>query len=304
MGTQKIIPHLWFDHEAKEAVQFYTTIFPDSEIISSSVLHDTPSGDPESITFTLSGFTMMALSAGPYFQINPSISFFVNFDPSRDDKAKEHLDTLWNALSEGAEILMPLQEYPFSKHYGWIKDRYGVTWQLILSDPNGEERPFIIPSLLFTGNVCGKAEDAIEFYLSVFDHSKKGSIVHYPAGMEMDKEGTVMFSDFMLERQWFSAMDSGYPHDFGFNEAVSLLVECKDQEEIDYYWERLSADSEAEQCGWLKDKYGVSWQISPEIMDTMMKEGTQEQIDRLTQAFLTMKKLDVEQLKAVYGEQI
>ncbi len=96
MGKQKIIPHLWFDHEAKEAVQFYTTIFPDSEIISSSVLHDTPSGDTESITFTLSGFTMMALSAGPYFQINPSISFFVNFDPSKEDKAKEHLGTRWN----------------------------------------------------------------------------------------------------------------------------------------------------------------------------------------------------------------
>jgi len=302
MGKQKIIPHLWFDREANEAVRFYTTIFPDSEIISRSVLHDTPSGDSESITFTLSGYSMMAIDAGPYFKINPSISFFVNFDPSKDDKAGEHLDTLWNALAEGGEPLMPLQEYPFSKQYGWIKDKYGVSWQLILTKAEGEERPFIMPSFLFAGYVYAKAEEAIDFYLSVFNHTRKGVVVHYPAGMEMDKEGTVMFSDFMLERQWFAAMDSGYPHAFGFNEAISLLVECKDQKEIDYYWDRLSADPEAEQCGWLKDKYGVSWQITPEIMDTMMEKGSAEQIDRLTQAFLKMKKLDVEQLKAVYEE--
>lgn len=300
MGEQKIIPHLWFDRDAKEAVQFYTTLFPGSKIIRSSVLHATPSGDSETISFMLSGYAMMAINAGPHFTINPSISFFVNFDPSQDDKAKEHLDTLWTALADGGVPLMPLQEYSFSKHYGWVKDKYGVTWQLILSDPKGEKRPFLMPSLLFTGDVCTKAEEAVNFYLSVFTRTRKGVVLHYPADMGMDKEGTVRFFDFMLENQWFSAMESVYPHEFHFNEAISLLVECADQEEIDYYWDQLSADPEAQQCGWLKDKYGVSWQVVPEIMNTMLDQGTPQQIDRLTQAFLKMKKLDIQALHAAY----
>lgn len=300
MGNQKIIPHLWFDREADEAVNFYTSIFPDSGITSSSTLHDTPSGDSDVITFSLSGFTMMAINAGPYLHINPSISFFVNFDPSKDSRAREHLDALWNALSEGGQPLMPLDAYPFSEHYGWIRDRFGVTWQLILTDPEGEERPFIIPALLFTGEVAGKAEEAIDFYLSVFKHAKKGALVRYPAGMEPDKEGTVMFSDFMVENQWFVAMDSSYPHGYGFNEALSLLVACQDQEEIDYYWDRLSAIDEAQQCGWLKDSYGISWQISPEIMQEMMENGTPQQIERMTQAFLKMKKLEIKRLESAF----
>jgi predicted 3-demethylubiquinone-9 3-methyltransferase (glyoxalase superfamily) len=109
-----------------------------------------------------------------------------------------------------------------------------------------------------------------------------------------------MFTDFTLENQWFAAMDSAEQHNFGFNEAVSLLVLCEDQAEIDYYWEKLSAVPEAEQCGWLKDKYGVAWQISPREMEDMMREGTPEQIDRVTQAFLPMKKLDLAKIRAAY----
>lgn len=118
--------------------------------------------------------------------------------------------------------------------------------------------------------------------------------------MEPEKEGAVMFTDFMLEKQWFAAMDSAQSHNFKFNEAISLLVRCENQEEIDYYWEKLSSNPKAEQCGWLKDKYGVSWQIWPEIMGEMMANGTREQIDRLTKTFLQMKKFDIEKLKEVY----
>jgi predicted 3-demethylubiquinone-9 3-methyltransferase (glyoxalase superfamily) len=95
-------------------------------------------------------------------------------------------------------------------------------------------------------------------------------------------------------------MDSARMHDFGFNEAVSLIVNCKDQEEIDYYWEKLSAVPEAEQCGWLKDKYGVSWQVTPVEMDEMMRKGSKEQVARVTQAFLKMKKFDVAELRRAY----
>jgi predicted 3-demethylubiquinone-9 3-methyltransferase (glyoxalase superfamily) len=113
-----------------------------------------------------------------------------------------------------------------------------------------------------------------------------------------------MFADFMLEGQWFGAADSAHPHNFSFNEAISFIVHCENQEEIDYYWERLSAVPEAEQCGWLKDQYGLSWQIVPTAMDAMMSGATREQLDRLTQAFLPMKKLDIAQLQKAYEEMI
>ncbi|MRG86793.1 VOC family protein [Salinibacillus xinjiangensis] len=300
MSEQKIVPHLWFNQEANEAAQFYTSIFPDSKITNMSTIHDTPSGDSDLVSFHLSGYSFMAINGGPHFQFNPSISFFVNFDPSKDANARENLDQLWDKLFQGGTPLMPLQEYPFSQRYGWIQDKYGLTWQLNLMNPDDEERPFIIPSLMFVQDVCGKAEEASDFYLSVFKDSKRGQIARYPAGMEPDKEGTMMFTDFMLEKQWFVAMDSAHSHDFKFNEAVSLLVRCENQKEIDDYWEKLSSDPKAEQCGWLKDKYGVSWQVWPEVMGEMMANGTKEQMERLIKAFLQMKKFDIGKLKEAY----
>lgn len=243
----------------------------------------------------------MAISAGPFFQLNPSISFILNFDPSKDKNAQKTLDAMWEKMAAGGKVLMDVGEYPFSKRYGWVQDKFGVSWQLMLTDPTGEDRPFITPSMLFCGSVYGQAEEASDFYISTFKDSKRGAMVRYPAGMELDREGTVMFTDFMLHKQWFAAMDSGHAHDFDFNEAFSFLVRCDYQEEIDFFWSKLSAVPESEQCGWVKDRFGVSWQITASIMDEMFKKGTREQIDRLTQAFLPMKKLDIATLQSAYS---
>jgi len=140
----------------------------------------------------------LEISAGPFFKFNPSVSFIVNFDPSRDKDARERLNEVWNKLAEDGTVLMPLDKYPFSERYGWIQDKYGLSWQLILTNPEGEERPTIVPVLLFVGDKCGKAEEAGNFYLSLFKNTKQGVIARYPNGMEPDKEGTIMFSDFML----------------------------------------------------------------------------------------------------------
>lgn len=304
---QKIVPHLWFDKEAKQAAEFYITVFPDSKINSIQTIHDTPSGDCDIVSFNVMGYSLMSISAGPYFKLNPSISFMVNFDPSKDTNAKTRLDEIWNKLIDGGKALMPLQKYPFSEWYGWVQDKYGVSWQLILTKPEGEERPSLIPSMMFVKENAGKAEEATDFYLSLFKNSpspsgqaKRGTLAKYPAGMEPDKEGSVMFTDFMLTGQWFAAMDSAHNHEFIFNEAFSLIINCEDQQEIDYYWEKLSAVPESEQCGWLKDKYGVSWQVTPIVMNEMMKTGTPEQINRVTQAFLKMKKFDIATLQKAY----
>lgn len=297
---QKIVPHLWFDTQAKEAAEFYISVFPNSKITSTAQLHNTPSGDTDIVSFELMGFAFQAISAGPLFKFNPSISFMVNFDPAQDPDAITRIDEIWDKLIAGGKALMPIDNYGFSPRFGWVEDKYGVTWQLILTDPAGEPRPMIMPSLLFVNDVAGKAKEAQEFYLSVFKNAENGMTALYPSGMEPNKEGDVMFSDFKLENQWFTIADSRLNHDYNFNEAISLIVNCEDQDEIDYYWEKLSADPASEQCGWLKDKYGVAWQITPREMEEMLANGTQEQVDRVTQAFLPMKKLDIAKIKAAY----
>ncbi len=150
---QKIVPHLWYDKEAKEAAEFYVSIFSDSKITNITTLRDTPSGDTDIVSFELAGQPFMAISAGPFFK---------------------------------------------------------------------------------------------------------------------------------------------------FNESISFMVYCETQDEIDYYWEKLSAVPESEQCGWLKDKFGLSWQIVPVQMDEMLQNGTEDQVARVTQAFLPMKKLDIAALKKAY----
>lgn len=292
-GKQKIVPHLWFDNEAHEAAEFYTALFASSKITNITTLHDTPSGDADVVSFELAGQKFMAISAGPYFKFNPSISFHIKC------KTKDEVDKLWKKLSKGGKVLMELGSYPFSERYGWLEDKYGLSWQLIYVGEYEIKQKFL-PILMFVGDVCGRAEEAVKFYTSVFRDGKIKMIVRYQKGEGPDKEGTVKYAHFTLFGQEFGVMDSAYPHKFALNEAISFIVYCDTQEEIDYYWDKLSAVPESEQCGWLKDKFGVSWQIVPRAMDEMMTKGTREEINRLTQAFLPMKKLDIAKLKKAY----
>ncbi len=296
----EIVPHLWFDNQARQAAEFYCGLFPDSKITQSVILRDTPSGDSELISFQLAGQPFMAISAGPLFKFNPSTSFILNFDPSKG-RSKEDLEALWEKLLPGGSVLMPLDQYPFAPLYGWIQDKYGLSWQLILSDPSSEERPFITPALLFVGEMCGKAEEAQEFYVSVFGNARRGEVMRYAVDMEPEREGTLMYSEFMLEGQWFAATDSAQEHKFAFNEAISFMVRCDSQEEIDHYWIKLSAHPQAEQCGWLKDQFGLSWQVVPAAMDAMMQDPDQGRVARVMQAILQMKKIELAELQRAYA---
>jgi predicted 3-demethylubiquinone-9 3-methyltransferase (glyoxalase superfamily) len=292
-NMEKITPHLWFDNNAEEAAKFYTSIFKDSKLKNVTTLHNTPSGTVEIFTVEVLGQEFTLISAGPLFKFNPSVSFLVACS------TKEEVDGLWKKLSEGGTALMDLGEYPFSEKYGWMQDKYGLSWQIMfMGDHKIKHR--IIPTLMFVGKQYGKAEEAINFYSSVFGNARVGDILRYSKGEEPDKEGTVKHASFMLEDQDFAAMDSAREHNFAFNEAISFMVHCNTQKEIDYYWEKLSAYPEAEQCGWLKDKYGLSWQIVPNIMDEMLKDSDEKKIARVTEAFLQMKKLDIAKLKEVY----
>lgn len=304
---QKIVPNLWYNDNAAEAAEFYKSVFDDVKIVRTDYYteagketHGHEPGSVLTVEFDIMGYKFVGLNGGSAFKLNPSVSFFVNFDPSQQSDAKSKMDKAWEKLADGGKILMELDKYPFSEHYGWVEDKFGVSWQLILTDPSGEPRPPIIPSLLFVNDAYGKAEEAMDFYLSVFKDSKKGMVAEYPEGMDPDKPGTIMFADFMLENQWFAAADSAQDHKFNFNEAVSLAVTCKDQKEVDYYWEKLSAVPESEICGWLKDKYGMSWQIVPEALFEMLQNGSPDQVERVTAAFMQMGKMDVAKLEAAY----
>jgi predicted 3-demethylubiquinone-9 3-methyltransferase (glyoxalase superfamily) len=296
---QKITPCLWFDDQAEEAIKFYTTLFADSKVVQlQRYPDDPPPGPMENMQgkiltgiFELAGQRFMALDGGPVFKINPSISFFVHCG------TKKQVDSFWAALSAGGEALMPLAEYPFNPWYGWIQDRFGVSWQLILA-PAAQE---IVPSLLFVGDQAGNAEQAIQHYAQVFEGASIGEISRYGPGQEPDQEGTVAHATFKLENQTFAAMDSAQQHEFGFNEAVSFYVECRTQEELDRFWKALSAVPEAEQCGWLKDKFGVSWQIVPVQLGEMLSDPDPERSGAVMEAMLKMKKFDIAALEAAYG---
>lgn len=280
---QKITPNLWFAGNAKEAVDFYVSVFPDSKITGGSNYPNSAeegladfqkdlAGKVLTVEFNLAGYNFTAINADATFKPSSANSFMVNFDPSHDDKAREHLDEIWEKLIDGGKALMPLDKYDFSQHYGWVQDKYGFSWQLILTDPDGEDRPYIIPSFMFGDGVQNRASEAIDFYTSVFKDAKRGNSYPYGQPTGPATAEALMFADFTLENQWFAANDSAVDQDFTFNEAVSFLVACKDQEEIDYYWEKLSSTPESEQCGWCKDKFGVSWQIDPVNMEELMQK--------------------------------
>lgn len=291
---QKIVPHLWYDKEAKEAALFYISLFEKSKLLNVTIIENTPSGNAEIVSFELEGQQFEAISAGPYLEFNPSISLMVACD------SVEEVNDKWKALSEGGKELMPLGEYPFSKRYCWVQDRYGLSWQLMLVE-NAQTAQKITPNLLFSNEACGKAEEAIKYYADVFENSEIGLISRYAPGEAESPKAKINYGAFKLAGVDFSAMDNGFDVDFSFNEAFSLIINCKNQQEIDYFWQKLSAVAEAESCGWVKDKFGVSWQIVPTLMNEMMKSGSREQLRRMTEAFLNMKKFDLEALQKAYN---
>jgi predicted 3-demethylubiquinone-9 3-methyltransferase (glyoxalase superfamily) len=291
---QTITPHLWFDKEAKEAAEFYTSIFKDSRIKNTATLRNTPSGTVDLLTIELLGQDFRLINAGPLFKFTPAVSFLIACE------TKKEVDPLWNELSKGGSALMELGDYPFSERYGWTQDRYGLSWQVMfMGDRKVKQR--ITPTLMFVGEQCGRAEEAINFYSSVFHDAKLDHILRYGKDDKPDKEGTIKHAGVSLEGENFAVMDSARAHDFTFNEAISFMVHCDTQERIDYFWSKLSAEPKAEQCGWLKDKFGLSWQIVPTAMDEMLRDKDESKLARVTEAFLKMKKFDIAKLREAYG---
>jgi predicted 3-demethylubiquinone-9 3-methyltransferase (glyoxalase superfamily) len=281
----KIVPYLWYNNDAVEAAKWYVSIFENSKIIQTGLLTDTPSGDVETVEFQLANLTISAISGGPYFTLNSSISLMVACE------SMEEVDRLYSQLFVGGTELMPLGEYPFSKRYAWFSDKYGLNWQLFMVE-NRTEHFRIRPTLLFSTDVCGKAEEAMDYYMSIFKEAKKGYINHYAPMEAVDQRAGVNYAELYLPGLPLVCMDHAMGGEDAFNEAFSFMILCESQDEIDYYWDKLSFVPEAEQCGWLKDPYGVSWQVVPANLNDILFNGSKEEVERVTEAFMSMKKFD------------
>lgn len=275
--TPVIYPCLWFDGNAKEAATFYCSAFRNSKITDEN---------PMVVAFESEGQRFICLNGGAQFKFNPAVSFFVVCE------TLEETDQLWNKLSDGGSVLMPLEKYEWSEKYGWLEDRFGVNWHLNYGKMEDVGQKFT-PTLLFTGPQHGNAEKAIEFYMSVFDGSSLTGIARYD-NEENEVDGTVKHAQFSLGGNVFMGMDSAQDHKFNFNESISFVVECNSQEEIDYYWDKLTQGGNESMCGWLKDRYGVSWQIVPAVLPKLLADPSRA--GRVAEAFMKMKKFDIEKL--------
>lgn len=284
-----IIPYLWYDTQAAQAATFYASLFPDSAVLSVTPLPDTPSGNAEMVSARLWGQDFQMISAGPQFTFTPAISFMVCVDNAAE------VDRIAATLGEGGSVLMPLDSYDFADRYVWLTDRWGLNWQLFWHHAMPPSQR-IIPTLMFTGPVCGKAEEAATHYLATLGGTM-GDIWRYGPG-GTDKEGTVEHLEFTARGLTLAAMDSAMDHRTGFTEAISLMVRCEDQAEIDRLWAALSHIPDAEACGWCKDRWGLSWQIVPADMDAMLATATPDQMARFMPVMLSQKKFDIASLRA------
>lgn len=275
--NNKLYPCLWFDGKGKEAAEFYCSIFEDSKITTDT---------PMVVNFELCGKKFMGLNGGPMFTITPSISMFVTCN-------NDEIETYWNKLSEDGTTMMPLDKYPWAEKYGWIKDKFGMTWQLMTGDANQTGQK-INTAFLFTNEQFGKAKDAFSFYTSIFPNSKIHHQELYAAG-EPAPEGYLKFGHFTLHNEIFSAMDGPGTHAFNFSEGLSIVVQCETQDEIDNYWEKLTAGGEESRCGWLKDKFGVSWQIIPSVLGKLMTDPEKSQ--QVMQVVMRSVKFNITELE-------
>jgi predicted 3-demethylubiquinone-9 3-methyltransferase (glyoxalase superfamily) len=297
--ASRITPCIWFDDQAEAAARWYLHAFGSGRI--DAVSHyppssDNPSGRPRgsvlTVEFELAGQRLTALNGGPLFHPNPSVSFFVHVDVAGE------ADRLFWQLADAGEVLMPLGPYPWSQRYGWVQDRFGVSWQVIAGrrPPSGAT---IVPCLMFSGPQRGRAQDAMRAYTGILPEGRVHSVEPY--GATEGPQGAVKHARFVVAGQEMVAMDSHVDSPICFNEGVSLQVACADQAELDRCFAALAEGGQPAPCGWLKDRFGLSWQLVPQVLVEWMTGRDDAARDRVFAALLEMGKLDLAALERAYS---
>jgi predicted 3-demethylubiquinone-9 3-methyltransferase (glyoxalase superfamily) len=298
MAFKTIVPCVWLDDQAEEAAAFYAATFPAGRVTGRSRYPESfdnpgrkPRGSVLTVELEIAGQPVTVLNGGPLFVLNPSLSFFLHV--ATPDEANR----LFGALAEGGKALMPIDAYPWSERYGWVQDRFGVSWQVIAGRP-APGGSTVVPCLMFSGALAGRAEEAIRAYTAAFPEARVADLTRYEKGE--GPEGWVKHGRFLLSGQDVVAMDSPIDHGFTFNEALSLQVMCADEAEVDRYWELLSEGGEKGRCGWLKDRFGLSWQVVPRAFLGWMESPDAAARDRAFRAMLEMGKLDAAALRRAF----
>ncbi len=273
----KLYSCLWYNGNAKEAAALYCSIFKNAKILSENQL----------VTMIdIDGSKIKLLNGGPHYKHTPAISQFVT---SEDDAEIEHL---FNNLSKDGKILMALGKYDWSAYYGWCEDKFGVSWQ-IYKGKISDVKQKVVPCFLFVGDSFGKAEEAQNYYMSVITNSNSEGILKYQ-NTNTPIDGAVMHSQFRLNDAVFMAMDGPGEHHYTFSPASSFVIECETQDEIDYYWEKLGEGGKYNKCGWLDDKFGITWQVVPKVLGQLMSNP--EKAPKVVETFMKMSKFDIEAL--------
>lgn len=293
---QKITPFLWFDTEAEEAIQLYSKLFNDVQVLHSQRYPESGLEGPmqglegkiQTAVFQIGGYSLIAMNGGPHHSFSPAISLFVNC------QTEAELDKIWAGLAETGSVLMPLQAYPFSPKFGWLEDKFGVSWQLNLSD-----KPQIAPFLLFSGSQYGKAKEAINLYTALFEQASIEQVQIDPTNNQ-----TITQALFTLEGQPFMAMDSAVAHEFTFTDAFSLQVICQTQAEVDLLWQGLAQGGQEKPCGWLTDRFGVAWQIVPALLPKLLSDPNPQKVQQVVAAMLQMTKIDTAVLQSAYDNEL
>ncbi|MEZ6187144.1 MAG: VOC family protein [Planctomycetota bacterium] len=294
----RIVPCLWFDDQAEEAARLYSGLLPGGRILGASRYPEScdnpsqkPRGSVMTVEFELAGQPFTALNGGPLFTPNPSVSFFLYAERA------DEVDRVYAALEPGGKALMPLGSYPWSERYGWIQDRFGISWQVMLR--RSPDDPAVAPSLMFADARFGQAAQALETYARVFS-GEVTLLDRYPESMGVPGDA-IAHGRCVVDGQTLTAMDAPGEHGFAFSEAISLAVHCADQAEVDRLWEALGEGGEHGPCGWLKDRFGLSWQVTPASMLSRILSEDSAAKDRAFQAMLGMSKLDLAALDAAYA---
>ncbi|KXH84740.1 VOC family protein [Chryseobacterium kwangjuense] len=279
-----IFPCILFDGNARKSADFYCEIFNGKVTVDTQVV----------VNIEIFGQKIMLLN-GPPMDKNPSVSFMVICD------TEDEVQTYWNKLSDGGTALMDLGSYPWSEKYGWIKDRYGVTWQLFLGEKASDQK--LVPTLMFIHQNNGKSVEAMEFYTKVFPNSAVGNISRYKDGGESGEDPeNVMHAHFTIDDYSLFCMDNSHDHAFDFNEGISMVVMTDGQEETDYFWKSLSSEGGTEQvCGWVKDKYGLSWQVFPIQSLRLLTDPDKTKVEKVLQAIMKMKNIIIRDLEDAFN---
>lgn len=296
MSDTPIVPCIWMDHQAEEAARFYTTLLPGGRVTAVSRYPDTvdnPGGKPRgsvlTVEFEVAGQRMTALNGGPQFQPNPSVSMLLELESVAE------VDRVFAALAEGGVVRMPLGEYPWSPRFGWVSDRYGMSWQVMVGGAAG---PKVVVTLLFVGAQRGRAAEALALYARVLDGARVEAVEYFGDGACPDR--LVKHARLAVGGQTLAMMDAPGEHAFAFNEGVSLQVMCADQGTVDRYWRALSEGGAEGPCGWLKDRFGVSWQVVPAQIGQWLASDDHAARNRAFGAVMGMTKLDLAAIEAAY----